>query len=181
MRTALYARYSTDKQRESSIEDQFRNCVQYAERESWQITARYKDGAISGATADRPGYQAMLADAQAGAFDVLVVDDLSRLSRDLPTFRPGLEVVHPNRRAGYSLKCRNRLDTRDIGSYTTRQTDYEVAMARQVQLNAEIDAELAKALKIRLIQDDLTYRAWLERQIRKYVSKQPRTRLRAGI
>ena len=54
-------------------------------------------------------------------------------------------------------------------------------MARQVQLNAEIDAELAKALKIRLIQDDLTYRAWLERQIRKYVSKQPRTRLRAGI
>ncbi len=54
-------------------------------------------------------------------------------------------------------------------------------MARQVQLNAEIDVELAKSLKIRLIQDDLTYRAWLERQIREYVSKKPRKRLRPGI
>ena len=50
-------------------------------------------------------------------------------------------------------------------------------MARQSQLNAEVDPELAKALKIRLIQDDLTYRAWLERQIREYLSgtEQPKT------
>ncbi len=35
MKTALYARYSTDKQRETSIEDQFRNCGSFAEREGW--------------------------------------------------------------------------------------------------------------------------------------------------
>ncbi len=82
MKAALYGRYSTDKQREASIEDQFRNCKRHAEHEGWLIMARYKDGAVSGATADRPNYQAMLADAQAGAFDLLLVDDLSRLSRD---------------------------------------------------------------------------------------------------
>ncbi len=65
-------------------------------------------------------------------------------------------------------------------------------MARQSQLNAEVDPELAKALKIRLIQDDLTYRAWLERQIHEYLSgteppktakppSPPRKRLRPGI
>ena len=82
MKAALYARYSTDKQREASIDDQYRNCEQYAEREGWTITERYKDEAVSGAKNDRPGYQQMLSDAKAKRFDVLLVDDLSRLSRD---------------------------------------------------------------------------------------------------
>ncbi len=54
-------------------------------------------------------------------------------------------------------------------------------MTRQSQLNAEVDPELAKALKIRLIQDDLTYRAWLERQIREYVSKPLRKRVKRQV
>ena len=82
MRTVTYCRFSSDKQREASIEDQQRNCQKFAEREGWTITARYTDKAISGTKADRPEYQTMLADAKAVAFDVLLVDDLSRLSRD---------------------------------------------------------------------------------------------------
>ena len=82
MKAALYARYSTDKQRDASIEDQFRNCQAYAEREGWEVIARYADRGISGADAGRPQYQAMLADAKAGKFNVLLMDDLSRLSRD---------------------------------------------------------------------------------------------------
>lgn len=82
MRVALYARYSSEKQKDSSIVDQFRNCEQRAAREGWTITARYEDKAISGAITDRPGYQQMLTDAKAKQFDVLVVDDLSRLTRD---------------------------------------------------------------------------------------------------
>ncbi len=46
MRTALYGRYSTDKQRDASIEDQFRTCEQFAEREGWSIATRYKDAGI---------------------------------------------------------------------------------------------------------------------------------------
>lgn len=79
---ALYGRYSTDKQREASIDDQFRNCENHAKREGWKIVHRYADEAITGSTKDRPQYQAMLAAAEARQFDVLIVDDLSRLTRD---------------------------------------------------------------------------------------------------
>ena len=83
MNVALYARYSSDKQKKSSIEDQFRNCETRATREGWTITARYKDEAISGTEDEsgRPGYKALLAAAKAKAFDIVLVDDFSRLSR----------------------------------------------------------------------------------------------------
>ena len=60
MRAALYARYSSDKQRETSIDDQFRNVEQFAEREDWEIVRRYYDKAISGSIANREGYQPAL-------------------------------------------------------------------------------------------------------------------------
>ncbi len=84
-RVALYARYSSDSQREASIDDQFRNCEQYATREGWTITARYADHGISGTKGEngRPGYKDMLNDAKVKRFAVLLVDDLSRLSRDM--------------------------------------------------------------------------------------------------
>ncbi len=82
MRAAIYARFSTDKQSDNSIEDQGRNCERYAERFDMQIVARFEDRAISGASTERPGYQAMLAAAKRKEFDVLLADDLSRLSRD---------------------------------------------------------------------------------------------------
>ncbi len=82
MNAAFYGRFSTDMQREASIEDQYRNCARYAEREGWSIAQRYEDKGISGATKDRPAYQDMLADAKSKKFDILMVDDLSRLSRD---------------------------------------------------------------------------------------------------
>ena len=82
IRAALYARYSTDKQREASIEDQARNCRRIADSEGWQLGKTYQDQAVSGSRVDRAGYQSMLADAKAGKFDVLLIDDISRLSRD---------------------------------------------------------------------------------------------------
>ena len=76
-RVALYARYSSENQKESSITDQFRNCERYAQREGWQSVARFEDKAISGSTIARPQYQQMLTDAKARQFDVLLVDDFS--------------------------------------------------------------------------------------------------------
>jgi site-specific DNA recombinase len=80
MRTAAYARYSSDAQREASLEDQLRNCRGYCSRQGWPDPVVFQDAALSGARADRPGYQALLAAAH--EFDVILVDDLSRLSRD---------------------------------------------------------------------------------------------------
>ncbi|MGV0981030.1 MAG: recombinase family protein [Polynucleobacter sp.] len=81
-RIAIYARFSTDKQRDSSIEDQVRNCMSFASGNQWVVIDHFEDRAISGASKDRPGFQKMLKAAQSKEFDVLLVDDLSRLSRD---------------------------------------------------------------------------------------------------
>ena len=81
-RIATYARFSTDKQRDSSIEDQVRNCMSLAKRNQWTAIHHFEDRAISGASKDRPGFRKMLKAAQSKEFDVLLVDDLSRLSRD---------------------------------------------------------------------------------------------------
>jgi site-specific DNA recombinase len=89
MRTACYARYSSDLQRETSREDQIRVCRDYAQRHgwAWQDEHVYSDDGVSGASLEgRPGVQALLAAAACvpPPFDVLLVDDSSRVARDLP-------------------------------------------------------------------------------------------------
>ena len=82
MKTAAYTRYSSDAQREASTRDQLRNIVAWCERAGWPAPAVYSDEAISGARADRPEYARLLAVAESGHIDAILVDDLSRLSRD---------------------------------------------------------------------------------------------------
>ena len=82
MRAAVYARYSSDHQRAPSIDDQLRLCREFVERQNWTLTQVYKDAALSGASALRPGYQAILEDARRAEFDIIVVEALDRLSRD---------------------------------------------------------------------------------------------------
>jgi DNA invertase Pin-like site-specific DNA recombinase len=82
-RVALYARYSSDSQREASIEDQFRLCDELAKREGWQVAGSYQDAAISGSsTILRHGIQQVVRDAQRGLFTVVVAEALDRISRD---------------------------------------------------------------------------------------------------
>ena len=80
MQTAAYARYSSDAQREASLEDQLRNCRAYCARQGWPAPVVYSDAAISGARGDRVGYLKLLAEAD--RYNVVLVDDISRLSRD---------------------------------------------------------------------------------------------------
>lgn len=80
MRTAAYARYSTDMQSAASIDDQLRNCRAYCAHKGWPEPSVYSDAAMSGGRNDRPGYRRLLAEAD--RYDVIVVEDLSRLSRD---------------------------------------------------------------------------------------------------
>jgi site-specific DNA recombinase len=81
-RVALYARYSSDNQRDASIEDQLRQCRERAGREGWTIVESYSDRAISGASLIRSGIQSLMADAQAGKFSIVLCEALDRLSRD---------------------------------------------------------------------------------------------------
>ncbi|MFT4182747.1 MAG: recombinase family protein [Rhizobium sp.] len=82
LRIALYARYSSENQRDASIEDQLRQCRERAEREGWTVVETYSDRAISGSSMFRAGIRSLLADAQAGRFDMVLSEALDRISRD---------------------------------------------------------------------------------------------------
>ena len=82
MRAAIYARYSSELQNATSIEDQTHQCRKLIAGRDWVEGQVYSDMAISGTSKHRPDYQRMLEDAKAGKFEVLVAEGLDRLSRD---------------------------------------------------------------------------------------------------
>ena len=81
-RAAIYARYSSDLQSDSSVEDQVRLCSELAKSEVWEVVDHYADAGLSGASLMRPGIQALIADALDGKFDVVLAEALDRISRD---------------------------------------------------------------------------------------------------
>ena len=84
MRAVIYAHYSTEHQREASIEDQVEVCRRYAAAKGWSIAGRYEDAAISGASAIlRPGFQRLMHDAGRREFDVVLCEAIDRLGRNL--------------------------------------------------------------------------------------------------
>jgi DNA invertase Pin-like site-specific DNA recombinase len=82
MKVALYARYSSDNQRDASIADQLRLCREFAARQGWTVVEEFTDHAISGATLLRSGFQALMRDALNRRFDVVLAESLDRFSRD---------------------------------------------------------------------------------------------------
>jgi len=82
MKAVIYARYSSDSQREESIEGQIRECTEYAQRSNITILTSYIDRALSARTADRPEFQRMIRDSEKGLFDTVLVWKLDRFSRD---------------------------------------------------------------------------------------------------
>jgi len=81
-RVGIYARYSSDNQREASIEDQLRLCEEKAQQQGWQVHKTYTDAAVSGATLLRSGIQSLIQAALDGEFDIVLTEALDRLSRD---------------------------------------------------------------------------------------------------
>jgi len=88
MRCAAYARYSSDLQRESSLEDQIRKCREFASAKNWTVLEEFvlTDAAVSGAAvAPRKALNALIAAAASKPrpFDRILVDDTSRLARNV--------------------------------------------------------------------------------------------------
>lgn len=82
MNGVIYARYSSDNQREESIEGQIRECKAFAERNDIKIVGEYIDRAKSATTANRPEFQRMIADSSKNGFDVVIVWKLDRFARN---------------------------------------------------------------------------------------------------
>ena len=82
MTGVIYARYSSDNQREESIEGQLRECKSFAEKNDFQIVNTYIDRALSAKTDSRPDFQRMIKDSSGGAFNVVLVWKLDRFARN---------------------------------------------------------------------------------------------------
>ena len=82
MKAVVYARYSSDSQREESIEGQLRECKVYADKNDIVILDTYIDRALSAKTDNRPEFQRMIKDSAKNLFDVVIVWKLDRFARN---------------------------------------------------------------------------------------------------
>lgn len=82
MKAVAYARFSSDNQRDESIDAQVRAIKYYADQAGYEIIKIYADKAKSGRTTDRPQFMQMINDSDKGDFKVVIVHKLDRFSRD---------------------------------------------------------------------------------------------------
>lgn len=104
LRCAIYARVSTERQRDKhTIDSQLRLLPEHARRQGWKLVDTYVDDGISGKTIEaRPAFQRLLADAETGLFDVVLSIEASRIVR--PDERIQSALVHDHlRRCGVRL------------------------------------------------------------------------------
>ncbi len=90
MRAVIYARFSSNAQRDESVDGQLRVCKEYAEREGLTIVGEYIDRAKTGRTDDREGFQRMMRDVTKDRFDMILVwkgDRVARNRYDMAMFR----------------------------------------------------------------------------------------------
>ncbi len=82
LRAALYARVSTTGHGQD-VGLQLDELRQVAAQRGWTLHEEYVDAGVSGGKASRPALDRMMADAQAGRFDVVLIWKLDRLGRSL--------------------------------------------------------------------------------------------------
>ena len=82
MKAVIYARYSSDNQREESIEGQIRECTAFAEKNGMTVLRHYIDRAYSAKTDNRPEFQRMIQDSREKLFDIVLVWKLDRFARN---------------------------------------------------------------------------------------------------
>ena len=73
MKAVIYARYSSDNQREESIDGQLRECKKFAKYNGITIVGEYIDRAFSAKTDNRPEFQRMIKDSYKSVFDTVIV------------------------------------------------------------------------------------------------------------
>ncbi len=133
MKAAIYARYSTDLQRQASIADQYRICELRTQREGWSIVGRFKDEAMSGSRTDRPGYQSLMEAAERREFDVIVVEEVSRLWRDQEEQHGAVKRLEYH--DVHLVGCNDGIDTRQ---------GYGLLLGIRGAINEEARREIAK-------------------------------------
>ena len=82
LNVAIYGRYSSNNQRDESIEGQTRAILEYCKRKNYNVVSEYYDRAKSATTDKRPEFQKMIKDSENGYFDIVLVHKLDRFARN---------------------------------------------------------------------------------------------------
>ena len=82
MNAVIYARYSSDNQREESITAQVRACKKYAEEKGYQVIKIYADEEKTGTNDNRQEFLDMIRDSKNGTFQVVIIHKLNRFARN---------------------------------------------------------------------------------------------------
>ena len=113
MKAAIYARFSSDSQRDESIEIQVDACRELIERKGWELGEVYADYALSGTTDERPNFQRCIADGEAKLYDVLVVYKHDRFARNVEVSKHYKKRLRAAGRAIWSVREGESSDTPD--------------------------------------------------------------------
>ena len=119
--TALYPRLSHEDELQgesNSISNQKRILESYAKQNGFTNLQWYTDDGYSGANFQRPGFQAMLADIEAGKVGTVIVKDMSRLGRNYLQVGMYTDMIFPQRPdhvhglyTGYKSTCNSSSQT----------------------------------------------------------------------
>lgn len=82
MNVVIYARFSSHKQTEQSIEGQLSVCKEYAKNNGYTVVGEYIDRAVTGTSDNRPQFLKMIEDSANGTFNGVLVYQLDRFARD---------------------------------------------------------------------------------------------------
>ena len=81
LRAAIYARYSSDRQKATSLDDQIAMARKVCDERGWTVVAEHSDAEMTGKNARRPGFQALRQAIKQGGIDVVVIESVDRMTR----------------------------------------------------------------------------------------------------
>ena len=93
-KVVIYARYSSDNQREESIENQLRICKDYIINNKFVYVGEYIDRAFTGRNSRRPDFQRLIDDSAKGLFDAVLMLKIDRFSRDVQETIKYINLLH---------------------------------------------------------------------------------------
>lgn len=144
MRTAIYVRVSMREQVEGySLDAQEQACRQLAKDRGYEIVRIYRDEGLSGKTTERPAFQQMMRDAEAGMLDLVLVHKLDRFSRSVVDVLLSLQVLEERHVAFVSVS-----ENFDFASPVGRVTLTMLSAIAEWYLT-NLGAETAKGKKAR--------------------------------
>lgn len=149
-RAAVYLRMSLDDQT-ASPERQKSLILPYCQRQRYEIVETYQDDGRRGWDDTRPDFQRLLKDAARGKFDVIVVDESSRLSRQDPLDFI-VTVAQPLRQAGVAVETvddgkRHTWDGDDLSSLLLGFINQHKAAQESITLGRRVLTGQARSAK----------------------------------